>query len=93
MIYDYDELQEAVEFFGLIGLENQKKIKQIYLKLSKQYHPDISQNDQKKFQQLNKYYKILNHYIDNFQFRFTKEEFEDQYPFAHAKEKQMYGAI
>jgi len=49
MIYDYDELQEAVEFFGLIGLENQKKIKQIYLKLSKQYHPDTSQNDQKKF--------------------------------------------
>jgi curved DNA-binding protein CbpA len=93
MKIDYDQLQDAVEFFGLIGLENKKKIKQKYLKLSKKYHPDMKGGDDIKFQELNKHYKILEDYIDNFQFRFSKDEFADQYPLAFSDDNKMYGII
>jgi hypothetical protein len=90
---NYKEVQEAVEFFGLIGLENKKDIKKKYLKLSKFYHPDTTNGDEIKFQELNKYYKILEKYIDNFQFRFTKDEFIDQYPLSYVGDNKMYGVI
>jgi len=35
-----------------------------------------------KFQEINKAYKILIKYVDNFRFRFTKEEFGNQHPFS-----------
>jgi hypothetical protein len=42
----------------------------------------------KKFQEINKAYKILMTYINNFKFKFTKEEFQEQYPFSTIKNKQ-----
>ena len=93
MKINYKELREAVEFFGLIGLENRKDIKQKYLKLSKLYHPDTTNGDELKFQELNKYYKILETYMDNFQFKFTKNEFIDQYPLSYTNNNKMYGVI
>ena len=77
----YQDIEEAINVFELIGLETKQQIKQKYLKLSKQYHPDKLTGDNDKFQQLTKHYKILEFYIDNFKFSFLKEEFEDQYPF------------
>jgi preprotein translocase subunit Sec63 len=88
MKFTYREIEEAVEFFGLIGLETKQQIKQKYLKLSKQYHPDKLTGDNDKFQQLTKYYKILEFYIDNFKFRFSQEEFQDQYPFTKKENGQ-----
>ena len=76
----YEELQGAVEIFGLIGLENKDQIKKKYLLLSKKYHPDTKDGSDKKFQELTKAYQILNQYINSFKFRFTKEEFSNQYP-------------
>jgi DnaJ-class molecular chaperone len=35
-----------------------------------------------KFQEINKAYKILIKYVDDFRFRFTKEEFGNQHPFS-----------
>ncbi len=81
MINSYEEFEEAVEIFGLIGVENRADIKKKYLKLSKKFHPDMPNGDIKKFQQLNKAYTILTFYIDNFKFRFSKDEFKNQYPF------------
>ena len=81
MKFTYDDLVEATEILELIGLETKTQIKQKYLKLSKQYHPDTQTGDSEKFQQLTKSYKIIISYIDNFKFSFSKEEFENQYPF------------
>ena len=81
MKFTYEDITEAIDIFGLIGLETKQQIKQKYLKLSKQYHPDTPTGDNNKFQQLTKSYKILLFYMDNFKFKFSKEEFEDQYPF------------
>ena len=84
----YEEFEKAVKTFGLIGLEHKGDVKKRYLKLSKKFHPDMPNGNTKKFQELNEAYKILIAYVDNFKFRFTKEEFLDQYPFSRTQKGQ-----
>lgn len=78
----YKDFEKAVETLGLIGLESKEKLKKRYLKMSKKYHPDMPDGDVEKFQEINKSYKIVSYYVDNFRYRFTKEEFQNQYPFS-----------
>jgi len=78
----YDEFEEAVELLGLIGLESKEMVRQRYLKLSKELHPDMPNGDTQKFQQLNRAYKLISKYMDGFRFKFSREEFRDQYPFS-----------
>jgi len=84
----YDKLEDATKVFGLIGLETRDDIKKRYLKLSKIYHPDMQDGNTQKFQELTQAYKILLTYMDNFKFRFSKEEFKNQYPFLATEDKQ-----
>ena len=84
----YETVQYAAKTFKLIGLENKDDIKKRYLKLSKEFHPDMPDGDEKEFQKINEAYKILITYIDNFKFRFTQEEFQDQYPFTKKENGQ-----
>ena len=84
----YEEFEKAVKLFGLIGVENRDDIKKKYLQLSKQFHPDMPDGDEDKFQEINKSYEILKAYIDNFNFRFTQEEFQDQKPFSKSENGQ-----
>lgn len=56
--------------------------------LSKKFHPDMPDGDTEKFQEINKSYKVLMAYVDNFKFRFTKEEFKNQYPFLGTENKK-----
>jgi len=83
----FEELEKSTQLLELIGLENKDKIKQQYLSLSKKFHPDMPEGDIEKFQEINKAYKILTKYMESFKFRFTKEEFEDQHPFAFQEDK------
>ncbi|MFT7004498.1 MAG: DnaJ-class molecular chaperone [Sulfurimonas sp.] len=78
----YAEFDQAVETLGLIGVERKGDIKKTYLKLSRKYHPDMPNGSVEKFQEINKAYKILNKYVENFKYRFTKEEFGNQHPFS-----------
>lgn len=79
---NYYEFEKAIETLGLIGLENRNQIKARYLELSKKFHPDMPDGDHEKFQEVNKAYKIILEYVDNFKFHFTKEEFAQQHPFS-----------
>jgi DnaJ-class molecular chaperone len=79
---NYNEFEKAIETLGLIGLENKSEIKSRYLILSKKYHPDMPDGDNEKFQEINKAYKLISSYVDNFKFHFTKEEFSEQHPFS-----------
>lgn len=78
----YSEFEQAVETFGLIGVETRDDIKKRYLKLSRKYHPDMPEGSTEKFQEINEAYKILSAYVKNFKFRCTKEEFGNQHPFS-----------
>lgn len=81
MTVTYEEFVFAVETLGLISLTTKKKVKKRYLALSKQHHPDMPEGDVVKFQEINRAYEILCFYMDNFRYTFSKEEFEDQFPF------------
>jgi len=87
---NYEEFEKAVDFFELIGIESKSDIKKKYLKLSKKYHPDTEDGSDEKFQELNKAYRILTTYIDNFKFRFTRDEFKNQNPISYSSDKDWF---
>ncbi len=78
----YKEFEKAVDVLGLITKTSKSKVKQRYKELSKKYHPDVSDENEEKFQEINKSYKIIIKYMDNFRFDLTKNEFREQYPFS-----------
>lgn len=78
----YKEFEKAVDTLGLIGVETKDGIKKRYQQLSHEFHPDKEGGSVEKFQEINKAYKILIKYVDNFRFRFSKEEFGNQHPFS-----------
>ena len=77
---DYEEFEKAVDLFGILIGTSKKDLKNKYLKLSKKYHPDMSEGSTEKFQELQDAYALLNAYIDSFAFSFDKEEFKGQFP-------------
>lgn len=86
----FEDIDNACQTLGLIGLENRAAVKRKYLALSKKYHPDMSEGDTKKFQEINDAYKVLEQYMDQFHFYFTKEEFYHQYPHAALEDEEWF---
>lgn len=88
----YQEFQKAVQTLGLLSKSSKSAVRQKYLKLSKQYHPDVPTGDTQKFQEINDAYELICEYMDNFRFEFDTQEFQTQYPFSAASEGDwMYG--
>lgn len=77
---DYEEFEKAVDTLGIITKIDKKNLKNKYLKLSKQYHPDMPNGSEEKFKEINEAYKLLKDYIDNYRFTFEKDEFLGQFP-------------
>ncbi len=75
-----NEFKDAVETLGLLTLTTREDVRKRYLKLSRQYHPDMEGGDIKKFQKIREAYEILSNYMDNFRFLFDEEEFKRQNP-------------
>jgi DnaJ-class molecular chaperone len=74
------EFQNAVETLGLLSLTSREDVRKKYLKLSRQYHPDMKNGSTEKFQEVRNAYEILTHYMNNFRFVFDEEEFKRQNP-------------
>ncbi len=74
------EFKKAVETLGLISLTSREHVRKKYLKLSRQYHPDMPEGSTERFQEIRNAYEILTEYMDNFRFVFDEEEFKRQNP-------------
>ncbi len=74
------EFQDAIESLELLSLTSKEHVRKKYLKLSRQYHPDMEGGSTEKFQEIREAYEILVEYMDNFRFTFTDEEFKQQNP-------------
>jgi DnaJ-class molecular chaperone len=72
-------IQNALDTLQLPQLITKDDIKKQYRYLSKKTHPDFG-GDKNKQEQLNKSYRILIKYIDNFRYSFSEEEINQQYP-------------
>ncbi|RBQ28465.1 DnaJ domain-containing protein [Aliarcobacter vitoriensis] len=77
---DYSEFEKAVDMFGILTRMSKKDLKSKYLKLSKKYHPDMSDGSHEKFTELKKSYDLLCEYMDNYSYSFEIEEFKHQFP-------------
>jgi len=75
-----EEFQDAVEYMNLISLTSAQQLRAKYLELSKLYHPDTQTGNQEQFQRLQRSYKIIKNYIDNFRYVLDQEEFKRQNP-------------
>jgi len=61
-------LKEAIEIFGLDDKISINLVKRKFREFQKMYHPDVSNNyDSEHFNRINKAYKFLIHYLENFQ--------------------------
>jgi len=54
--------------------------------LAKKYHPDIYKNNS-KMQEINRAYKLIMEYIENYRFSFDDKEIEKQIPSFSFKDK------
>ena len=74
------EFENAVESLELLSLTTKEHVRKKYLKLSRQYHPDMEGGSTEKFQEIREAYEILMEYMENFRFTFIDEEFKQQNP-------------
>lgn len=72
-------IQNALDTLGLPPFISLKDIKKRYLLLAKKYHPDRKGNIE-EMKKINRAYKILKEYIENYKFSFTEEEILKQFP-------------
>jgi DnaJ-class molecular chaperone len=78
---DYKEFEKAVDTLELCSKSSLEDLKRKYKELSKKYHPDMPQGDEKKFMEINKSYKIVKNYMTQFRYTLEEWEFKEQFPF------------
>lgn len=84
----YEDLMAALTEFGLPQQVTLKKIRERHRKLVRQYHPDKgAAPDNEKIRRINAAYKILNKYLSNYRFDFSRETFFEQYPEERLREQ------
>ena len=73
----YDVIRESADILGLSEKATMKTIKSSYKELMKQWHPDICGKEDEKCkkmtQKINRAYKIILHYCNNYPYSFTRE--------------------
>ena len=82
---DYDSINEARKTLGLGEMATLKEIKDAYLKLAHRYHPGKHQyaieEEAVMIRQINKAYKLLSDYCDNYKYSFHEEAVRLTYPY------------
>lgn len=77
----YAELKAALAEFNLPDHVSLKKIRERHRQLVSRYHPDKgAAPDNDKIRRINAAYKVLNDYISQYQFNFSREVFYRHFP-------------
>jgi len=86
----YEEYEKSLENLGIVSKFTASDLKNRYLKLSRKYHPDMPNGDDKKFKEINKSYKLIQKYIQNFKFDVDEKAFYEQNPFSKKSNDWFY---
>ena len=73
------KLRHALSVLQLPVLVSWEEIRAQYRELSKKYHPDFNQKED-KMRELNEAYALLKHYFFHYRFSFSDEEIKKQFP-------------
>ncbi len=87
---NYEEFQEALDILRIVSRASTSDIKRQYQKLSKEYHPDMPNGDNKKFLELNEAYKLIQKYMKNYRYSLDEDEFYKQNPFSKKSNDWFY---
>ncbi|MBP7793347.1 MAG: DnaJ domain-containing protein [Candidatus Goldbacteria bacterium] len=74
--YNYKEIMQAKEILGIPSFASREYIKKKYKEMVKKYHPDgnTAENiDTTAIQKINDAYKIIENYMDNYEYSFEKD--------------------
>ncbi|RRS31109.1 MAG: heat-shock protein [Epsilonproteobacteria bacterium (ex Lamellibrachia satsuma)] len=74
-----EEINNALEVLSLPKLITRSDIKKQYRFLAKKNHPDQG-GDAVKMEQINRAYKLLMKYIEEFRYTFDEDEVNKQFP-------------
>jgi curved DNA-binding protein CbpA len=74
-----DDIEWAREVLSLPPLSSLKELKAIYKNLQKNFHPDVI-GENNRIRDINRAYNIIKDYIENYRFRFNKDEILSQHP-------------
>jgi len=75
-----EAFQEAVDILGLVGKIDRQTVRQVYLLLCREFHPDMPTGDPSTFQKINDAYELIEAYMNQYRFDFDQAEFTKQYP-------------
>jgi DnaJ-class molecular chaperone len=75
----FDLIHQALKELNLPSYVSLNEIKERYRELSKEYHPDINEENSKMVK-INEAYSVLKSYAENFRFTFSEEEISKQFP-------------
>ena len=79
----FEAINKARRILGLGEEATKEEIRSKYLELVKKYHPDKTSQDKghaEKIKDINRAYKIITSYCDNYKFSFSREEIERMNP-------------
>ena len=79
MLNPKNEIEKALDILSLPTLISKEDVKSQYRFLAKKNHPDIGGSPE-KMEQINKAYKIVMQYIEEFRYTFDDEEISKQFP-------------
>jgi DnaJ-class molecular chaperone len=80
----FEEIDRARKLLGLNETATAKQIKQAYRRLAFRHHPDRSAKSgegEEIMKQVNRAYRLLQDYVDNYSYPFTKEDVTKAYPY------------
>ena len=82
---NFKQIDKARKLLGLANEATLKEVKESYYKKAKEHHPDKYTNNEKieqerRMAQINRAYKILLNYIEEYEFSFNKEDVEKNDP-------------
>ncbi len=86
----YEDFEIALETLQIVSRTTSVELKNKYQQLSKKYHPDMLDGDEKKFREVNEAYKTVQSYMKNFRFQLNEEEFYQQNPFSKKSSDWFY---
>ena len=87
----YEDLQAALEEFGLPLRASFEEIRKRHRELVRRYHPDCGgSDDPERIMRINAAYAILTDYVSQYPFDFSRQAFYDRYPEERLRE-QFYG--